>query len=46
MRNSFLNLARVQRILDILESIDDPISHRDQLEAILDGLPDEYNALA
>ncbi|MCI43486.1 retrovirus-related Pol polyprotein from transposon TNT 1-94, partial [Trifolium medium] len=26
-------------------SIGDPIKHRDQLEAILDGLPNEYNAL-
>ncbi|KAI5442829.1 hypothetical protein KIW84_011739 [Lathyrus oleraceus] len=30
---------------NILESIDDPVSHRDQLEAILDGFPDEFNAL-
>ena len=39
-------LARIQRIVDVLESIDDPISHRDQIEAILDGLLEEYNALA
>ncbi|KAI5399647.1 hypothetical protein KIW84_064829 [Lathyrus oleraceus] len=32
--------------IDILESIDDSISHRDQLEAILDGLSEDYNALA
>lgn len=37
---------RILCIVDILESIDDPISHRDQLEAILDGLPEESNALA
>lgn len=35
-------LARIQRIEDILDSIDDPISH---LEAILDGLPEDYNTL-
>lgn len=29
--------ARVQQIVDILESVDDPISHRDQLEASLMG---------
>lgn len=29
-----------------MDSIDDPVSHRDRLEAILDGLPDEYNTLA
>lgn len=39
-------LARVQRIIDILESIDDPVSHRDQLEVILEGFPDEFNVLA
>lgn len=38
-------LARIQRIDDVLDSIDDPISHCDQLEAILDVLH-EYNALA
>lgn len=36
-------LVRVQ--CTILESIDDPMSHTDQLESILDGLPDEFNAL-
>lgn len=39
-------IARILRIVDILESIDDPTSHRDQLEAILDGLHDDYIALA
>lgn len=39
-------LGRVQQIVDILESIGDPVSHRDQLEAIVDGLPPEYHALA
>ncbi|PNX64325.1 histone deacetylase, partial [Trifolium pratense] len=37
-------LARIQSIVNTLESIGDPISHRDQLEAILDGLPEDYNA--
>lgn len=32
-------------IADILDSIGDPISHRDQLETILDGLLTEYQAL-
>ncbi|PNX81792.1 retrovirus-related Pol polyprotein from transposon TNT 1-94, partial [Trifolium pratense] len=39
-------LASIQLITDILASIGDPTNHRDQLEAILDGLPDEYNALS
>lgn len=39
-------LACIQRIMDVLESIDDPILHNDQIEAILDGLPEEYNDLA
>lgn len=39
-------LDRVQQIIDILESTKDPILHRYQLEVILDGLPDEFNALA
>lgn len=43
MKNLSAYLARIHRI-DVLDSIDDPISHCDQLEAILDGLH-EYNAL-
>lgn len=39
-------LARIERIVYVLDSIEDMISHRDQLEAILDGFIDEYNALA
>ncbi|KAI5403411.1 hypothetical protein KIW84_050837 [Lathyrus oleraceus] len=39
-------LARIQRIVDVLESIDDSISHCDQIEDVLDGLPEEYNAIA
>lgn len=39
-------LARIQRIVDVLDSTDDPISHRDQIKTVLDGLPEEYNALA
>lgn len=32
--------------MDIFESIDDLISHRDQIEVVLDGLPQEYNTVA
>lgn len=39
-------LARIEKIVCILDSIEDMVSHRDQLEAILDGFIDEYNALA
>lgn len=39
-------LARIEGIVCILDSIENMISHRDQLEAILDGFIDEYNALA
>lgn len=39
-------LARIQTIVDILMSIGDPVSHRDHLEAIVEGLPEEYGALA
>lgn len=45
-KSIFEYLARVQRFVDILQSTDDPISHMDQLEAILDGFLDEFNALA
>lgn len=38
-------LGRIQQIVDILESIGDLVSHHDQLEAALDGLPNEYQAL-
>ena len=38
-------LGRIQQIADILESIGDPVLHRDQLETIFDGLPPEYQAL-
>lgn len=40
------NLARIQNIVDVLDSIVDPVSHCNQLEADLDGLPDDYSALA
>lgn len=36
-------LAWTQKIVDVLDSIDDPVSHFDQLEAILVSLPDDYN---
>jgi hypothetical protein len=39
-------LARIQQIANILESIGDPISLRDHMEAILEGLPEEYNAIS
>jgi hypothetical protein len=39
-------LARIQQIANILESIGDPISLRDHMEAILEGLPEEYNAFS
>ncbi|RDX81418.1 hypothetical protein CR513_37913, partial [Mucuna pruriens] len=39
-------LARIQAIVDVLLSTGDPISHHDHIEAILEGLPKEYSALA
>ncbi|KAI5402363.1 hypothetical protein KIW84_050107 [Lathyrus oleraceus] len=39
-------LSWKQQVKDILESIGDPISHRDQLKMIMDGLPTEYQGLA
>lgn len=38
-------LAHIQKTADVLDLIDGPISHGDQLEAILDGLADDYSAL-
>lgn len=38
-------LGRIQQIVDILESVGDPVSHRDHLEAIVEGLPLDYQAL-
>ncbi|KAI5430475.1 hypothetical protein KIW84_034889 [Lathyrus oleraceus] len=38
--------VHAHEIVDVLESTRDPVSHRDQLETILDGLPTEYQALA
>lgn len=37
--------GRIQKIMDILKSICDLVSHRDQLEIILDGLSTEYQGL-
>lgn len=39
-------LGRIQQTADILKSIGDSVSHHDQLETILDGLPTEYQGLA
>lgn len=39
-------LGRIQRIIDVFESIGDPVSHRDQLETILYGFPTEFQAFA
>lgn len=35
-------LGRIQQIVDILKLTGDPVSHRDQLKTIVDGLPPEY----
>lgn len=45
-KSIFEHLARIQRIINILDSINDLVSHHDQFEAILDDLHDEYNVLA
>lgn len=45
-KSIFEYIALIQRIIDILELIAGPISHRGQLESILDRFLDEYNALA
>lgn len=39
-------LLRIQTIVDVLSSIGDPVSHRDHLDAFVEGLPEEYEALA
>lgn len=39
-------LNRIQAITNLLFFIGEPLTHRDQLEVILDGLSDEYVALA
>ncbi|MCI02605.1 retrovirus-related Pol polyprotein from transposon TNT 1-94, partial [Trifolium medium] len=39
-------LARIQQIVNTLESIGDPISVRDHMETILEGLSEDYNALS
>lgn len=39
-------LKRVKTIVNTLILIGDPVSHRDHLDAIFDGLPEEFNSLA
>lgn len=39
-------LARIQTIVDILQSIGDPVMRRDHIDAIVEGLLEEYEALA
>lgn len=35
---------RVKALADALSAIGDPISEQDQIDAVLDGLPEEYNS--
>lgn len=39
-------LTHIQAIVDILQSIGDPVTHRDHLDAIVEGLLEEYEALS
>ncbi|KAI5438585.1 hypothetical protein KIW84_024357 [Lathyrus oleraceus] len=46
MEDRASDIENMAYIVDVLESIGDLVSHRDQLEAILDGIPREYQTLA
>lgn len=39
-------LAKIKAPVDSLASIGDPVSSRDHLDAILDGLPQEYDPIS